>query len=315
MGVHLSFAEIAGLLAAACWATGSYLFSRIDAPAGALNLGKNVFAGSLLALSLPFVGSGIAAWEGASSTDYTLLIISGLVGILVGDSAYFRSIQILGPRRALVLTTLTPPVSALIGWFWLAEVLQSGQLLGMTVTLIGVFVVIRDQSLASDRGKFREGRIVDGIILGVIAALCQSSGIALTKVVMQSSLGALEVSAVRICTAVIGGLAFAAASGQLKAWCAPLGDLKIAKKLLIASIIGTYFGIWLSHIAVDAVSLAVATTQMSMTPVFMVLIVAVVLRQRMALLAFGGVLLAVAGVALLMMPDQATGIIDQLLGK
>ncbi len=310
----MSFEEIAGLLAAACWATGSYLFSRIDAPATALNLGKNVFAGTLLVLSLPFVGSGLAAWQGATTTDYTFLILSGIVGILIGDSAYFRSIQILGPRRALVLTTLTPPVSALIGWFWLAEVLEAGQILGMTVTLVGVFVVIRDQRLASDRGKFREGKVVDGILLGVLAALCQASGIALSKVVMMSSLGALEVSAVRISTAVIGGLIFAAGVGQLKSWTAPIKDWKIAPKLLIASFIGTYLGIWLSHVSVDAISLAVATTQMSMTPVFMVLIVAVALRQKMALLAFGGVMLAVAGVALLMMPQLATRLIHQTFG-
>ena len=80
---------------------------------------------------------------------------------------------------------------------WLAEVLEAGQILGMTVTLVGVFVVIRDQRLASDRGKFREGKVADGILLGVLAALCQASGIALSKVVMMSSLGALEVSAVR----------------------------------------------------------------------------------------------------------------------
>lgn len=310
----MSFEEIAGLLAAACWATGSFLFSRINAPAGALNLGKNVFAGALLVLSLPFLGSGLAAWTGASIQDYNFLILSGIVGILIGDSAYFRSIQILGPRRALVLTTLTPPVSALIGWFWLAEALEPGQILGMTVTLVGVFLVIRDQRLASDRGKFREGKVADGILLGVVAALCQASGIALSKVVMQSSLGALEVSAVRICTAVVGGLIFAAGTRQLQSWCAPIRNMKIAPKLLIASFIGTYMGIWLSHISVDAISLAVATTQMSMTPVFMVLIVALVLRQRMAVLAFGGVLLAVVGVALLMMPERANAILSQAFG-
>ncbi|OUU21979.1 MAG: hypothetical protein CBC13_08250 [Planctomycetia bacterium TMED53] len=310
----MSFEEIAGLLAAACWATGSFLFSRIDAPATAINLAKNLFAGTLLVLSLPFVGKGLAAWQGASSTDYIFLILSGVVGILVGDSAYFRSIQILGPRRALVLTTLTPPVSALIGWFWLAEVLEVGQILGMTVTLVGVFAVIRDQRLASDRGKFREGKMLDGILLGVLAALCQASGIALSKVVMQSSLGALEVSAVRIGTAVIAGLIFAAGIGQLKAWTAPIKDWKIAPKLIVASFIGTYMGIWLSHISVDAISLAVATTQMATTPVFMVLIVAIALRQKMALLALGGVLLAVAGVALLMMPTAATHMLHQLLG-
>ena len=313
-GGTLEFETFAGLLAASCWATGSYLFSRMDAPAMALNLGKNIVAGTLLVISLPFAGLGLEVWLDATVRDFTWLFLSGIVGIMIGDSAYFRSIQILGPRRALVLTTLTPPVSALLGWFWLAEVLESGQLLAILVTLVGIFLVIRDQDLASDRAQWRAGKPVDGIILGIVAALCQATGIALSKGVMQSSLGALEVSAVRIGTAVVGGVVFAACTGQLGSWLKPLRRWDLFPVLFVASAIGTYFGIWLSHISVDAVSLAIATTQMSMTPVFMVLIVAIALRKKIAPLALGGILLAVAGVALLMMPEGASRWLDQVFG-
>mgnify|MGYP000097203388 CR=1 FL=1 len=68
----------------------------------------------------------------------------------------------------------------------------------------------------------------------------------------------------------------------------------------VASFIGTYIGIWLSHVSAKAVGLAIATTQMSMTPVFMVLLVAIFLRKKISVPAMFGMLLAILGVALLM---------------
>ena len=53
----------------------------------------------------------------------------------------------------------------------------------------------------------------------------------------------------------------------------------------------------------NAVDLAIATTQMSVTPGFMVLLVAIFLRKKISLLAFIGMAIAIGGVALLMQPN------------
>ncbi len=298
----MQFEEIAGLTAAACWASGSFIYSRLDAPAAALNLGKNAIAGVLLLASVPFFGSGLDVWMEAPWGDYLWLILSGLVGILIGDSAYFRSIQILGPRKALVLTTLTPPISALLGWFWLAESLETVHLLAMGVTLAGISMVIRDRNLASDRSGHHQGTLRDGILLGIFAASCQSLGIALSKVVMKSSFPALEVSAVRIGVAVVGGLLVAVVSGALPGWKKKLLQRGVPGRIFVASVVGTYIGIWLSHISAEYYSLAIATTQMSTTPIFMVLLVGIFLRKKISATAFLGMVLAIVGVAILMQP-------------
>ena len=302
-GGSMHFAEYAGLAAAACWATGSFIYSRLDAPAAALNLAKNFIAGGLLLLSLPLFGAGIEVWREAPWRDLMWLIASGVIGILVGDSAYFRSIQILGPRKALVFTTLTPPVSATLGWLWLAESLGQIHLLAMGLTLAGICLVVRDRTLASDRSGFHQGRLSDGIWLGVLAAMCQATGIAISKVVMQSSLPALEVSVVRICVAALGGLLLASWAGILPGWLVQLRKRGVLPAIFFASALGTYIGIWLSHISADAVELGVATTQMATTPIFMMLLVAIILRKKISIGAFIGMLVAVLGVALLMKPQ------------
>lgn len=298
----MELGQVAGLIAAACWATGSFIYSRLDVPAAAMNLAKNAISGTLLLISIPLFGSGLGPWIEAPASAYLWLLISAVLGIQIGDAAYFRSIQILGPRKALVLTTLTPPISALFGWFWLAELLEFPALIAMAITLVGIAVVIRDRNLASDRSGLHEGNPRDGLLLGVFAAFCQSTGLALSKVSMQY-LPPLESSAIRIVTAFIGGWLVAHYTGVLPYWKQRLFARGVPKRLFVASFIGTYIGIWLSLISANAVDLAIATTQMSLTPVFMVLLVAIFLRKKISLLAFIGMAIAIGGVALLMQPN------------
>src|SRR2546422_8695288 len=114
--------EIAGLFASFAWAIGSLVYGRVQAPASSLNLFKNsvatlLFLASILVLSasrsdVPFH---------ASREALSWLTLSSLVGLVAGDTCYFRSLQILGARRALVLTTFTPTFSAFLGWRILGE--------------------------------------------------------------------------------------------------------------------------------------------------------------------------------------------------
>ena len=301
-----SFGEYAGLLAAACWATGSLIYSRIDAPAAAINLAKNCVAGVLLTVTIPILGSGLAVWSDAPASAYIWLLLSAVIGIQLGDAVYFRSIQILGPRRALVLTTMTPPISALIGWFWLAEALDQEHLVAMALTLAGIIFVVRDRSLASDRSGLHQGSTRDGILLGLLAAACQATGLAMSKVAMDD-LPALESSAMRIVGGFIGGLIVASMTGSLGRWKKQLLADGVPLRVFVASFIGTYIGIWLSLISALAVPLAIATTQQSMTPVFMVILVAIFLRKSISLAAVLGMVAAIAGVALLMQPEILFG--------
>ena len=178
--------------------------------------------------------------------------------------------------------------------------METVHLVAMAVTLAGISLVIRDRNLAQDRYGHHQGSVRDGIMLGIFAASCQSLGIALSKVVLESSFQALEVSAIRIGVAVLGGLLMAVVSGSLPGWKKQLMQKGIPGRIFVASLVGTYIGIWLSHVSAEHLPLAIATTQMSMTPIFMVLLVGIFLRQKISAIAFVGMILASLGVAILM---------------
>ncbi|MGH9360923.1 MAG: DMT family transporter, partial [Thermoanaerobaculia bacterium] len=123
--------EIAGLFASFAWAIGSLVYSRARAAPAALNLFKNsvaavMFAGTLLLLPRARID---ALWSARPAT-WGWLALSAFIGLFLGDTFYFRSLQALGPRRALVLTTLTPVLAAGLGFWLLGQLLTGSVWLG-----------------------------------------------------------------------------------------------------------------------------------------------------------------------------------------
>ena len=56
--------------------------------------------------------------------------LSGLIGIGIGDSAYFQALPTLGSRRTILLCQcLTAPFAALIEYFWLRTKLHPAEIL------------------------------------------------------------------------------------------------------------------------------------------------------------------------------------------
>ena len=65
------------------------------------------------------------------------LVLSGLIGIFIGDSLLFTAVGRLGPRRAGVLFALNAPIAAVLGWLVLGETLSAGGLAGIALTVAG----------------------------------------------------------------------------------------------------------------------------------------------------------------------------------
>ncbi len=96
--------ELAALTAAALWAVSSLFYGRTPLSAWQINFGKNLLASVILSIHLA-IATGLAGRPmfAADRNTWLLLAVSSLIGIVIGDTFYFRSLQILGPRRALIV--------------------------------------------------------------------------------------------------------------------------------------------------------------------------------------------------------------------
>lgn len=287
--------ELAALGAAMCWSVASLLFERFGRSAGglALNLIKCTFA---LALMLPTLALLEGRWwpTTMSGSDAAILGASGLVGLSVGDTLWFGCLMRLGARRALLLFTVAPVLTAFFGSLLLGEPFTAQMLAGMVVTLAGVTWVIRERVEGGSGG----GVDVVGVLLGVGSAVCQAIGTVLTKLAGEG-FPALDVSIVRLAAGTLGLLVIAAATGRLARTAAPFATRRSGLAVLAATFLGTYLGVWLMNAGFLLTWVGVASTMNAMSPIFVLPLAALFLGERVSARSALGAVIAVCGVAIL----------------
>lgn len=288
--------EIAGLCAAACWALGSLLFSRIGrrTTPEAMNLGKCLFAGLLLSATALLFGSG--PW--VSGPAGVWLVLSAIAGLTIGDTAYFGSLVRLGLSPALLLLSSAPAFTALGGWLFLEEPLTSRDLAGIGAVSVGIGLVVW-QPRKPGKAPGTERRVVVGVALGVLAAIGQASGSLLSKRAMVLGLTPLQTGGGRL---LVGGLVlalFLTLRGKIAPVARELSADRTWLRVAGASLVGSYVGIWLAQIAIDgARSTGIAATLLGTSPIF-ALPIARIAGEKIEARAVVGALLGVGGVALL----------------
>ena len=127
-----------------------------------------------LFLSLWAYGFGI----GLGGEAFPVFLLSGILGIGVGDVALFQALPRLGSRLSLLLIQcLTAPFAALLEWCWLGTTLSHRQVLcGLTV-LAGVGIAL----MPGEHLKRSRRELIVGTIWSLVAALGGAYGAVLTR--------------------------------------------------------------------------------------------------------------------------------------
>ena len=137
--------ELAALSAAFVWALASTIWQRVgqQIPAVVLNLLKGAIALFMLLATVLILGTSLPA---VNPHILAMLLISGALGIGIGDTAFFIVLKYLGARRTLLLETLSPPLTALFGLIFLQENLSPIACTGILLTICGVAWVIAERT-------------------------------------------------------------------------------------------------------------------------------------------------------------------------
>jgi drug/metabolite transporter (DMT)-like permease len=300
----MGIGEWAALGAALLWTLSSMLWGRIDLSALSINLCKNIIGTILIAINM-FVLASFSQLEpfSADTESWMWLGLSGIVGIVIGDTFYFRSLQILGPRRALMMATTGPIFSAILGWMFLREDLMYWAIVGIVMTISGVIVVVADRKAAKEAPGLMPGRIRLGVMAGVMGAVCQAVGGVLSKKGMRDEAGveicnALEATFIRIMIAGIATVIIVLLRKELVAITKKAIQWNTLRLLVPATALGTWLGIYLSQIAISNTDVAIAQTLLSTCPLFAIPIVWIVSKHRVTALSIIGTIIALVGIGL-----------------
>lgn len=289
--------ELAALSAAFLWAASTVLYTRVGArtsPA-ALNLFKTSVAWLLILLTLHLRGGPL--WPELSAPDLGWLAASAILGLTLGDTAFFVALPRLGPGRTLLIWALVPLFTAALAWPLLGEVLPPSAVLGAALTLAGIVWVLRERSPS---GALRPAAPLAGVGFALAAVLCQALGSIGAKL-GGGSLDPLALTGVRLTFGVLGLLAQVTLQGRLGEVRRLATDRTALGFVLLATLLGTYLGLWLSMAALQLTLVGVAATLTSTTPIFILPLSRIFLKEPLTARSVAGATLAVAGVAVLLL--------------
>ncbi len=222
----------------------------------------------------------------------TALAISGLVGICFGDSLYFLTLVRLGARKTLLMGSLIPVVTALIAVSFLNEHISLSAWLGILITIGGVTYVLWQRTSENNDIELKRS----GLFFGLLFVATNALGIIAAKVGV-SDVPALEATFIRQVFAIAGLTFWGLMVRDLIGWVEPFKNPHLLKILVIAAIIGAFIGTWLSIVALKYTHAAVAATLNSTSPLFILPLVMIMLKERISLREVTGAVVAVGGIA------------------
>jgi drug/metabolite transporter (DMT)-like permease len=285
-----SWGEVLSLFAAVAWAVAVILFRRSGEHVHPLGLGlfKNVLAAACFLGTIPLAGETL--FHPAPWGDYALLLASGALGIGLGDTLFFLALNALGAGRVAVVDCLYSPFVIGLSMLWLGETLTLAQAAGTIMILSAVVAVTREGwSAPAERVA-----VARGVLWGALALASMAVGIVGIKPLLERS-PLLWVTEIRL----VGGIAFLAVVLALhpgrRAVVASVRSPQRWRYTVSGSLVGTYVAMifWLGGMKLAKASVAAALNQTS--NVFIFVLAAVFLRERITPVRLAGILLGVAG--------------------
>jgi drug/metabolite transporter (DMT)-like permease len=290
--------EIAAIITSMTFAINSALFTLAGREVGSMVVNRLRLIAASLFLSLAhwlYFGS---PWPiGVGWDRWFWLGLSGIVGLAIGDAFLFQAFIWVGPRISMLMMSLAPILAALIAWIFLGEILSTGQLLGIGLTLLGVIWVIADKNGDRESGK---GNYIKGVLFGLGGAIGQALGFVMAKNGLGGGFSPISGNFIRM------------VSGMVVLWIITIFSRKVvssfkeavthpsaAWKIIAGAFMGPFFGVSLSLFALQYTSVGVASTLIALPPIFLIPIEYYLFKEIIGWGSFAGTVLAVVGVGIL----------------
>jgi drug/metabolite transporter (DMT)-like permease len=116
--------------------------------------------------------------QGHRGPGLVWFMLSGAIGVGLGDTATFLAIKRIGPRLSVMLVQcLTAPIGAAVEWIWLGTKLTPFQLLGSAIILCGSGLALWPKRKIEIPPELLRA----GILFGTLGALGQALGAVITR--------------------------------------------------------------------------------------------------------------------------------------
>jgi drug/metabolite transporter (DMT)-like permease len=270
------------------------------------NLTLNVLR-MALALVFSLVLFGVVTGEplptGVSSEAISWMLLSGLVGYVIGDFCLFQCYIIIGSRYGQLFMTLAPLSAALMAWVTLGQQMSAMSMVAMLVTLVGIGISVLGRG---EHHKVSLRLPLNGVLFAIGAAVCQGVGLVLSKIGMDHYnapdmpewLIPFSANFYRCVAGIIGFTLLLYFRDGMAPLREAMHDRKGLTVATATTIFGPFVGVGFSLMAVQYTAAGIASTLMAMTPIIILLPSYWLFHERITWRAVVGAFISVVGVSL-----------------
>lgn len=283
--------EFAALGVSVCWTFSALFFEKAGYKIGSLSVNfiRLLFAIIFLGITT-LITHGLFFPVDATGHQWFWLGLSGFIGFFLGDMLLFQSYMVIGSRTATLIMSLAPMLTAIIGWFFLDEILGVKSIVAIVVSLSGIIVAISNR-------KMKLNIPLKGFLLAFGGALGQAIGLILSK----KGMGHYDPVAATQIRAIFGIFSFGILITALGRW-GKIGDsfmhTTAMKSVTIGSIFGPFIGVALGLFAIQQTKTGIASTLMALVPIFIIVPSAIMFKEKIKPQQIIGAVISITGASL-----------------
>ena len=282
--------------AAAIWSAVALSATRVVRYFGSYNYNLLRLLG-IIVFFFPYV---YINWESLylNQSIFSAIVLSSIIGIIIGDTFLFVCLKRLGPRRQALLFSMQIPFTIILAEIFLQTLPSITELIGCALIFSGILIAIQfNRTIPNDDLENIQGNKYTGLFAGIGLALCQSIGIILMKPALQTT-DPIIVSYLRVLVAAIimFGSLFFIKNNQL--W-EKMKDIKVTLFSIFLGFMGMGVGMTMLIYALKYGNPGVISTLSSTMPIMIIPILWIVTKNYAGHLAVVGATLTCVGAGII----------------
>ncbi len=229
-----------------------------------INLIKNIIA------FLVFTPAFINISSATELKNIFILLVSGIIGIGLGDTFYLKSLQTIGTRKTLSVETLSPLLAAFSGKIFINEDLTIKSWVGVIIVSISLFIILKKRNdFKNENSPFSEKNNFKILAFPFLSVLCAVLGGLFSRMVfLQSNLSPFITTEIRLLGAIIFLITL---KGFKINFFLKNIEKKEQKRFLLSILLGTNIGIFLQQIVFKTLPIGIGWALLSTSPVISLL--------------------------------------------
>ncbi|KGG02704.1 hypothetical protein EU99_1666 [Prochlorococcus marinus str. MIT 9321] len=241
------------------WRSQTQKYKTID-----INLIKNIIA------FLVFTPAFINISSTTELKNIFILLVSGIIGIGLGDTFYLKSLQTIGTRKTLSVETLSPLMAAFSGEIFINEDLTIKSWIGVIIVSISLFIILKKgNDIKDENSPFSEKNNFKIFAFPFLSVSCAVLGGLFSRMVfLQSNLSPFITTEIRLLGAIIFLITL---KGFKINFFLKNIEKQEQKRFLLSIILGTNIGILLQQIVFKTLPIGIGWALLSTSPVLSLL--------------------------------------------